>query len=111
LRFLPREPLFGHIILAETAAAGAAATAADAGASGPGRLVGKSGVASTDLRPAGKVEVEGELVDAVTDAEFLGKGDPVTVVEVSGNRVVVSAAGAAGAEPDGAGGETERGKA
>ncbi len=53
------------------------------------RLLGKRGVAVTVLRPAGKAEIEGELVNVETDGEYVESGKTVEVVEVSGNRVVV----------------------
>ena len=53
------------------------------------RLNGKSGVALTELRPAGVVTIEGERVDAVTSGAFIDKGTEVSVIEISGRRVVV----------------------
>ena len=54
-----------------------------------GIRVGALGTARTPLRPAGKVEIEGNIIDAVSDGEFLEKETLVEVTEVSGNRVVV----------------------
>lgn len=56
-------------------------------------LLNKTGYALTPLRPAGKVSIEGERVDAVADGSFLPAGATVRVVKVEGNRVVVEAAG------------------
>jgi len=53
------------------------------------KLLGKKGVAVTVLRPAGKAEIEGELVNVETDGEYVESGETVEVVEVSGNRVIV----------------------
>jgi membrane-bound serine protease (ClpP class) len=53
------------------------------------KLVGRQGVATSPLRPAGKAQIDGEPVDVVTDGEFLPAGTPVEVAEVSGNRIVV----------------------
>lgn len=44
------------------------------------KLVGKSGVAHTDLRPSGKVTVDGTTYDATTDEGFIAKGTEVKVV-------------------------------
>jgi membrane-bound serine protease (ClpP class) len=52
-------------------------------------LVGKEGVATTTLRPAGTAEVEGEPVDVITEGKFVPAGEPVRVVRVEGPRVVV----------------------
>jgi membrane-bound serine protease (ClpP class) len=98
-RFIQRAPLFKHLVLAgATAGGGPGKTTAEAERSSGGLsgLVGKRGVAATDLRPAGKVEIEGSRMDAVTQAEFIDKGEPVEVTEAAGFRVVVARAGPSG---------------
>lgn len=52
-------------------------------------LVGREGVAQTDLRPAGIVLVDGRKVDVVTAGEAIERGRPVRIVKVEGNRIVV----------------------
>lgn len=52
-------------------------------------LLGKHGVALTQLRPAGIALIDEKKVDVVTAGEFLLKGAEITVVDVTGNRVVV----------------------
>jgi membrane protein implicated in regulation of membrane protease activity len=52
-------------------------------------LVGKRGVTLCMMRPAGKVEIDGMRMDAVTDGEFIQKDCEVEVIQVAGNRVVV----------------------
>ena len=52
-------------------------------------LVGRTGFAETELRPAGRALVAGQPVDVVSEGAFLGKGTPVVVVSVNGSRVVV----------------------
>jgi membrane-bound serine protease (ClpP class) len=52
--------------------------------------MGKTGRAITDLRLSGKVRIGGELVDAVSQFEYIPAGTVVTVVEVEGARVVVA---------------------
>ena len=54
------------------------------------RLVGKEGRASSLLRPAGIAEIDGERVDVVSNGEPIPAGARVRVVQVDGNRVVVS---------------------
>lgn len=51
--------------------------------------VGDLGTARTPLRPAGKVLINGEGIDATSDGEFLEQETPVKVTEVRGNRVIV----------------------
>jgi membrane-bound serine protease (ClpP class) len=53
-------------------------------------LLGKSGMAHTPLHPSGIAVIEGKRVDVVTRGEMLDKDAPIKVVEVQGNRVVVS---------------------
>ena len=43
----------------------------------------------TVLRPAGKAEIDGRLVDVVSDGPFVNEGARVEVVHVAGNRIVV----------------------
>ncbi len=43
-------------------------------------LKGKTGVALTVLRPSGKVELEGEIYDAVAETGFIGKDEQVKVI-------------------------------
>jgi membrane-bound serine protease (ClpP class) len=52
-------------------------------------LLNRQGTAFSTLRPSGKAQIEGRLVDVVTDGEFLDAGTPIEVVQVAGNRVVV----------------------
>ncbi|MEW6593463.1 MAG: NfeD family protein [Thermodesulfobacteriota bacterium] len=54
-----------------------------------GVRVGEAGIARSDLRPAGKVEIAGRAIDAVSDGEFLEQGTPVVVAAIHGNRIVV----------------------
>ncbi|KAF0195645.1 MAG: membrane-bound serine protease (ClpP class) [Bacteroidetes bacterium] len=42
-------------------------------------MVGKSGNAYTILRPAGKIEIDGEVFDAVADSGYIEKGEKVVV--------------------------------
>jgi membrane-bound serine protease (ClpP class) len=58
--------------------------------SGPyDHLLGKAGVASSDLRPAGVARVAGERVDVVTQGDFVPAGSAIEVFRVEGNRIVV----------------------
>ncbi|MCE9592805.1 MAG: serine protease [Planctomycetes bacterium] len=55
-------------------------------------LIGKAGVAETILRPAGIARFDDRRVDVVTRGEMIQPGAPVRVLEVDGNRVVVTLA-------------------
>jgi membrane-bound serine protease (ClpP class) len=52
-------------------------------------LVGKTGVAMSDLRPAGIAEINGKRVDVVSDGGYIEAGQPIKVDHVDGNRIVV----------------------
>lgn len=54
-------------------------------------LIGAIGVVTTQLRPAGTIDVNGRRVDAVSDGTFIDKDARVRVKEVHGSRVVVEA--------------------
>ena len=54
------------------------------------KLVGKVGVAKSMMLPSGAVSVEGVTVDAVSEGVAIEPGQYVRVIEVHGNRVVVS---------------------
>jgi membrane-bound serine protease (ClpP class) len=45
-------------------------------------LKGKNGIAQTVLRPGGKVLIEGEVYDAVTEGGFIDRGEKIVVVKV-----------------------------
>ncbi len=55
-------------------------------------LVGREGVAMTDLRPSGTALVGEERVDVVTEGEFISQGSPLRVLRSEGYRLVVRAA-------------------
>lgn len=54
-----------------------------------GSLVGKNGVAVTQLHPSGIVLIDGKKIDVVTEGELIEKGERVNVVRTEGNRVIV----------------------
>ncbi len=66
---------------------GPAVTATDTAP--PAASPGARGLAASALRPAGTVEIDGRLVDVVTDGSWVPRGAAVVVVSVEGNRVVV----------------------
>lgn len=56
---------------------------------GINRHLGRQGKALYDLRPVGYVELGGERIEAVSESEFVKKGDTVEVVRVDAGRLVV----------------------
>jgi membrane-bound ClpP family serine protease len=53
------------------------------------KLLGKTGVVMSTLRPAGTADIDGKRIDVVSSGEYIEKGCEVVVSEVDGNRVVV----------------------
>ena len=56
-------------------------------------LLGRVGVARSKMLPSGAVEVDGQMIDAVTQGQAIEPGAYVVVTEVRANRVVVRPAG------------------
>lgn len=54
-------------------------------------LIGRTGVALSELRPIGTAEFDDERVDVSTDGEYIDKGTPVKVVRADNMKVVVRA--------------------
>jgi membrane-bound serine protease (ClpP class) len=52
-------------------------------------LVGQTGVARTDLRPAGSAQIADRRYNVVSIGDFIRQGARIRVIEVRGNRVVV----------------------
>lgn len=52
-------------------------------------MLGKSGTAHTILRPAGKVEIDGEVFDAVAESGYIEKDVAVTIVNYENTQLIV----------------------
>ena len=86
------------------------------------RLIGRIGTTVTPMNPGGMVRVENERLHAITEGMLLKLGEPVEVMGIQGNRVIVrrakpnalASAGSSTGDPDsaapspGTGRETER---
>lgn len=86
VRYFPRLP-FGKRLILETNL-----QAQDGYESSPAedhRWLGKQGLAVSDLHPSGIARFDGERVDVVSDGTFIDAGQPLKVVRIDGNRVVV----------------------
>ena len=55
-------------------------------------VIGLEGIVISDCRPSGKVEIEGNLYDAISDAEYILKGTKIIVTKVQGYSVKVKKA-------------------
>jgi len=87
-RFFPRVGPARRMILAPSGVP--TTVTAPTGRAGP--AVGATGRATSPLRPAGTAEIDGELVDVVSDGTWISAGARVRVVAVEGDRVTVTEA-------------------
>jgi len=91
-RYLPHTPVLNRVLLAPPSGDEMAALSQREALIELGHLVGQQGVATTPLMLSGKARFGDQLVDVIADGDAISRGTPVTVVEVSGSRVVVRAA-------------------
>ncbi len=90
IRFLP-DKLTGGMVTTSTIRGVPDADSAEESRQKNARLVGKSGLCITPLRPSGTIEIDkGERLDVVSIGEFIEKGEKVTIDECSSTRIVVS---------------------
>jgi membrane-bound serine protease (ClpP class) len=82
IKFFPRSYLGKKLTLSED---GKTFKAADTSSS----LLGREGVAQSELRPSGFALIDNRRVDVVSEGGMIAKGQPVKVVRVDGNRIVV----------------------
>lgn len=54
-----------------------------------GLKVGDEGVTESVLRPAGRAVIAGRSVDVIADGKFIDPGQPIKVIDVRGNRLIV----------------------
>lgn len=94
-RYLPEAPVFRHLVLERLNPEERAELEDREMVIDYSHLVGKQGVAATHLRPAGKAEIEHQLIDVIAEAEPLDRGTPLEVVDAHASRVVVRATGPA----------------
>ncbi len=52
-------------------------------------LIGSNAIAYTVLRPAGKIEFENSIYDAIAEESFINKGDKVIIVDYVNSQLVV----------------------
>ena len=51
---------------------------------------GDEGVTLSYLRPSGKIKVGRDVLDAISEGEFIESNTPVVITRISGNRIIVS---------------------
>ncbi|MDF1823873.1 MAG: NfeD family protein [Verrucomicrobiales bacterium] len=92
MRFLPDTKLGSRMILQEAIATGAALGEQAGAGTEAESFVGWSGKTTTDLVPSGKGRFNEQLLDIVSDGEFIARGASVVVTRHEGSRVVVAKA-------------------
>ncbi|MCB0430460.1 MAG: nodulation protein NfeD [Flavobacteriales bacterium] len=86
-RLLQGNGMFRHVVLQTDS--GSLRTQWQNNADSEQRLIGKTAVAATVLRPSGKVEIDGDIYDAVAQVGFVEKGKEVRVVDYQAGQLVV----------------------
>jgi membrane-bound serine protease (ClpP class) len=88
-RYLPHAPLFNRMLLAPPTPEELSVINAREAVARFEHLLGCQGVTTTPLLPSGKARINEEIVDVIADGEVVERNQPVRVVEVRGNRVLV----------------------
>ena len=83
LKFLPRTSMGKDLFLSKTQ------KGYDTRNKNRSELVGRKGVALSSLRPTGKVQIEEQKYDAVTEGEFIEQGAEISVSGIRSNQLVV----------------------
>ncbi len=52
-------------------------------------LIGQIGIVSTDLRPAGKCEINGVTFDVRSEGNYIVKNSKVKIIKIQGNTLIV----------------------
>lgn len=91
MRFLPNIPLFSSLVIKKGLKAGDAMGEGSSSSSAvaTSKHKGLQGVATTDLRPAGKGEFNGEILDVTAEQGFIEEGQSIAVVSEDGVRILV----------------------
>lgn len=51
--------------------------------------INKEGISASDLRPSGKIEIDGVILDAISQNTFIEKGKLIKVIKVEGSKIIV----------------------
>lgn len=88
-QYLPKSPLFRKILLFPPEAHELAELEQRESLADFAHLLGQQGTTTTDLLPAGKALLDGELIDVIAEGEVIDRGATIEVVSVRGSRVAV----------------------
>jgi len=90
-RWLPHTPILGQMVLQPPSEEEAAAISESEALAHFENMLGAVGRTTTPLLPSGKARFGDQLLDVMTDGEFVARGAQIEVVEVRGNYIVVRA--------------------
>ncbi len=85
-RIFGKKTIFGELALMSTQQAGSGYISADMRYA---ELVGKNGVAHTILRPAGKIEIDDDVYDAVAQTGYIEKGEAIRIIKYENAQLIV----------------------
>ncbi len=90
MKILPTFAPARRLVLAGALPSGTSIETAEIDAeTGKSSLLGKTGKTITDLRPAGKAQFDGKMLDVTSDSEFIERDTSIKVSAVYGDRIVV----------------------
>jgi membrane-bound serine protease (ClpP class) len=84
-KFLPKTAMWNNMVLN----ANISSTSGYASTQDQNYLIGKTGKALTDLRPAGAAIISDERIDVITEGEYINHDSEIVVKNVVGSKVVV----------------------
>ncbi|HLN53502.1 MAG TPA: NfeD family protein [Lentimicrobium sp.] len=85
-RLFGKKTIFGELALLSTQQTGSGYISADMRYA---ELVGKTGIAHTILRPAGKIEIDDDVYDAVAQTGYIDKDVPIRVIKYENAQLIV----------------------
>lgn len=85
IKYLPKSSMFNKLILQDKVKEKSGYAAKEILFD----LIGKAGVAYTDLRPSGIAVIDGKRIDVVTEGEFIDHETEIVVKYIEGSKVVV----------------------
>ena len=91
-QLFPKIPVLRRLVLTTSQPGGGSLTMDEPGLSLLPVRAGDAGQALSMLRPVGRADFGGEVVDARAEGEFLAAGTPVVVLRIEGSEVVVERA-------------------
>lgn len=84
-KLIPRTSVFHRLVLDEATARNAGYTASK----DTSNWIGKEGVTTSPLYPAGSAMFDDQRLDVITRGEYIEQGKRIRVVETHGNRIIV----------------------